>query len=164
MARFAATDISQALKSAPIDPSWIEAGTPQARNQVLFLASDKSAWTMLWDCTAGEFRWRYHMDETIHFLDGEVTITLEGGTPRTYGPGDVIFFPAGAVAHWKVDRYIRKLAFCQIPAPRFLRPLLAVARRLGKLSRDIKRRRAAPQGQRPAALARADAHPRQPAR
>lgn len=132
MTSLAAADVHYALEPAPIEPSWIEAGVPLARNRVLFHASDKSAWTMMWDCTAGEFRWRYGFDETIHFLEGRVTITLEGDVPRTFGPGDVIFFPAGAIAHWKVDRYIRKLAFCQVPAPWPLRLPLRLARRLGR--------------------------------
>lgn len=132
MTCLAAADVSHALMPAPIEPSWIEAGAPRARNCVLFHSSDKSAWTMLWDCTAGEFRWRYSFDETIHFVEGSVTITLEGGTPRTFGPGDVIFFPAGAVAHWKVDSYIRKLAFCQEPAPWPLRLPLRLARRIAR--------------------------------
>jgi len=164
MAVFATTDITRDLKPAPIEPSWIEAGTPLARNQVLFLASDKSAWTMLWDCTAGEFRWRYHMDETIHFLEGSVTITPEGGTPKTYGPGDVIFLPAGTVAHWKVDCYIRKLAFCQIPAPKLLRPVLGLARRLGQLSRKMRRALTAPKPKHMPMANHSSARPRQPAR
>lgn len=137
MTAVAAADIRHDLKPAPIEPSWVLAGAPAARNCVLFHASDKSAWTMLWDCTAGEFQWRYSFDETIHFLEGGVCITLPGGAPRRFGAGDVIFFPAGAVAHWKVDAYVRKLAFCQTPAPALvhlpLRLVRRVARHLAKI-------------------------------
>jgi hypothetical protein len=107
------------LQSAPIDPSWIISGTPTARNRVLFNSSDTSGWTMLWDCTAGEFRWQYRVDEIIHFLEGSVTITDESGVTTTYGPGDVTRFRAGTAAIWRVESYVRKLAFCQhqLPAP-----------------------------------------------
>ncbi|HWA69393.1 MAG TPA: cupin domain-containing protein [Rhizomicrobium sp.] len=133
MTRFAVADTAHALKPAPIEPSWIEAGSPMARNCVLFHSSDKTAWTMLWDCSAGEIRWRYSFDETIHFLEGSVIITVEGSAPRRFGPGDVIFFPAGAVAQWKIDTYIRKLAFCQLPTPRPLRLPLRALRRLARI-------------------------------
>lgn len=125
-----AFDTGLELSDSPIRPHWVVKGAPQARNRVLFRSTDKSAWTMLWDCTAGEFNWFYQFDEVIHFLDGEVTITLKGGQPQTFGPGDVIFFPAGAVAHWRVDRYIRKLAFCQNPVHPLLNLAVKLVRRL----------------------------------
>jgi hypothetical protein len=107
------------LQSAPIDPSWILSGTPIARNRVLFNSSDASGWTMLWECTAGEFRWQYRVDEIIHFLDGGVIVTDESGVTTVYGPGDVACFRAGTAATWRIDSYVRKLAFCQhqMPAP-----------------------------------------------
>jgi uncharacterized cupin superfamily protein len=107
------------LQSAPIDPSWILSGTPTARNRILFNSSDASGWTMLWDCTAGEFRWQYRVDEIIHFLEGSVTITDENGVTTTHGPGDVICLRAGTAATWRIESYVRKLAFCQhqLPAP-----------------------------------------------
>lgn len=130
MPAFAAFDIHQDLQDSPVRPEWIVAGTPRARNKVLFRSTDKSAWTMLWDCSAGEFNWHYRFDETIHFLEGAVTITLPGEEPKTYGPGDVIFFPAGAVAHWKIDTHIRKLAFCQDPVPTGLNPAVKLVRKM----------------------------------
>jgi uncharacterized cupin superfamily protein len=107
------------LQSAPIDPTWILSGTPTARNRVLFNSSDTSGWTMLWECTAGEFRWQYRVDEIIHFLEGGVTVTDESGAVTSYGPGDVACFRAGTAATWRIESYVRKLAFCQhqLPAP-----------------------------------------------
>ncbi len=130
MPPIAAFDADLPLESAPIDPSWITAGAPQARNRMLARATDGSAWSMLWDCTPGSFRWRYSFDETIHFLEGAVTITGEDGIARQFGPGDMIFFPAGSIAEWRVHSDVRKLAFCHIPAPRLLRLPLKVWRRL----------------------------------
>src|SRR5258707_1077781 len=105
------------LTSSPIDPSWIIEGAPVARNRVLFHSSDKSAWTMLWDCTAGAFRWTYHFEETVHILDGGVAITDAKGLTQTFKAGDMIFFPAGSVAEWRIESHVRKLAFCQNPVP-----------------------------------------------
>jgi uncharacterized cupin superfamily protein len=133
MPTIAAFDTQQDLQDSPIRSHWIIKGRPQARNRVLFRSTDKSSWTMLWDCSAGEFNWHYSFDETIHFLEGSVTITLKGGEPQTFGPGDVIFFPAGVVAHWRVDHYIRKLAVCQNPLPAALNLPLKLARRMARM-------------------------------
>lgn len=107
------------LRAAPIEPTWVLEGTPVARNRELSHSADWSAWTMVWDCTAGRFTWHYDIDETVHFVEGSVTISADGMPPRRFGPGDVVFFPAGSVATWEVHSYIRKVAFCRkvVPAP-----------------------------------------------
>lgn len=132
MAAIAAFDANLPLQSAPITASWVTAGTPEASNRMLAVASDGSAWSMLWACTPGSFRWHYTFDETIHFLVGRVTITGQDGVATTFGPGDMIFFPAGAVADWQVEETVRKLAFCHVPAPRLLHLPLKIARRLSQ--------------------------------
>jgi uncharacterized protein len=123
------------LADAPIDPSWILDGAPAARNRVLFHSSDKSAWTMVWECTAGAFRWTYHFDETVHVLDGSVAITDAQGLTKTFRQGEVIFFPAGSVAEWRIDSHVRKLAFCQNPLPAQLNIVWRLYRRATNLAR-----------------------------
>ena len=108
------TDIE--LGSAPIVPEWILEGLPQARNRLLFKSRDGISTTMLWDCTAGIFNWFYNCDETIHVLEGGVTLTTAEGT-REVRAGDAVFFPAGSWATWRVDSYIRKVAFLRHPLP-----------------------------------------------
>ncbi len=73
----------------------------------------------MWDCSKGKFNWYYDFDETVHFIEGSVTIEDGHGPARTLGPGDVIFFPAGSHAVWTVHDYIRKVAFCRkvLPGP-----------------------------------------------
>jgi uncharacterized protein len=83
---------------------------------------------MVWDCTAGKFVWTYQVDETIHFLEGSVTITVNGKT-RKLGAGDIAFFPAGTAAFWDVETYVRKIAFCQKPMPKMFGMPLRLARR-----------------------------------
>jgi uncharacterized cupin superfamily protein len=106
------------MMAAPINPSWIESGNPQARLAILAVSDDRAASTLLWECTAGKFTWRYNIDETIHFLDGEVTISVNGRPGRRYGAGDSLHFSRGAVATWEVETYIRKIAFCRSVLPR----------------------------------------------
>lgn len=106
------------LQPAPIPDDWIHEGRPQARNRVISKSADGAAFTLLWECTAGVFTWRYDYDETLHIQEGEALLSDAGGE-RRIGPGDVIFFPAGARVTWRVDRYIRKVAFFRhvLPAP-----------------------------------------------
>jgi len=66
-----------------------------------------------------------------------VTITGDDGTARRYGPGDMIFFPAGSVADWRIESHVKKLAFCQVPAPMLLRLPLKAWRRLCALAGTI---------------------------
>jgi uncharacterized cupin superfamily protein len=116
--------------SAPINPDWIEAGNPQARIAILAYSDDRAASTILWECTAGRFTWRYSIDETIYFLDGEVVISVDGKPARRYGAGDSIHFARGAVATWEVETYVRKVAFCRSVPPRAFIQARVLARSL----------------------------------
>jgi uncharacterized protein len=129
---FSHTDVE--LSPAPINPDWVLEGEPRARNRVLSRSDDETACTIVWDCSKGKFHWHYDFDETVHFLEGSVTIEDGHGPARRLGPGDVIFFPAGSHAVWTVDNYIRKVAFCRkaLPAPvgTLIRMLRATKRRI----------------------------------
>ncbi|WP_298964916.1 cupin domain-containing protein [uncultured Methylobacterium sp.] len=122
---YSPTDVP--LVPAPINPGWIRAGTPQARNTVLSRSEDETTSTILWDCTAGEFVWHYDIDETIYFLEGAAIIGDATNPPRRFVAGDVLFLPKGAVADWKVESYVRKVAFCRRVQPRIVGQALRVA-------------------------------------
>lgn len=107
-----------AMVAAPINPKWIEGGDPQASISILAYSDDRATSTILWECTAGKFTWRYNIDETIYFLDGEVFISIDGKPARRYGAGDSIHFSRGAIATWEIETYIRKVAFCRSVLPR----------------------------------------------
>ena len=107
-----------ALTDCPIEPAWILEGTPMARRHVLSNSADGSSGMIFWDCTAGHFHWHYPFDESVYFLEGAVTIKDQAGIWRSLESGDTAFFPAGSSAEWRVDRYIRKVAFCRVPMPR----------------------------------------------
>jgi len=102
---------------APINPAWILSGEPEARAVTLSQSPDKDAVTVLWECTAGVFRWRFDSDETVHVVEGGVTIHWNGER-HTLGAGDTCYFPAGSVATWIVHSRIRKIAFIRVPPPR----------------------------------------------
>ncbi len=105
------------MSASPIEPSWILAGDPQARVAAHSKADDECAATGVWDCTAGSFRWFFGWDETVVILEGEVHVTAEDGTQRTLRAGDVAYFKGGTWATWRIDTYVRKIAFLRKPFP-----------------------------------------------
>jgi uncharacterized cupin superfamily protein len=119
----------------PILSDWILEGNPVARIEHLSSSADGTANTYFWDCTAGRFNWFYSFDETLHILEGSVTLKDPAGTSRLAVAGDIVFFPAGSRAEWAVDRYIRKLAFCRIPLPNSLAFARSIARRIKRVVR-----------------------------
>ncbi len=104
------------LEPSAINPDWVIEGSPQTRWKLLFKTDDGIAQTGIWDCTAGKFHWNYHLDETIHVLEGGMIITFRGVTKEVRA-GDMIFFPAGSRAIWEVPNYVRKIAWLRQPMP-----------------------------------------------
>jgi uncharacterized cupin superfamily protein len=109
-------DASQApLPEMPIEPSWIVEGSPEARGTVLLQSEDKLVSSGLWSCTAGRFRWEFGWDEFVHILEGEATITEEGGNTCTLRPGDSAHFPLGLKTQWHVPEFVKKTFTIRTP-------------------------------------------------
>lgn len=128
------------LQPAPITPGWILSGTPEARNKLMALSEDRTAYIMVWDCTPGRFNWHYSEDETVVIMSGEVFITDEKGE-RRLGPGDFAFFPAGCSCTWRVTSHVRKVAVLRTTLPL---PLAFGARAWNKLLKILGIRGKAP--------------------
>ncbi len=62
----------------------------------------------IWSKEVSEFPWEYTAPETCYILEGEVTVTPEGGEPVHIQAGDLVTFPAGLRCTWKITRPIRK--------------------------------------------------------
>ena len=105
------------LPPTPISPDWVLEGMPETRSQELARSHDLTSFAMVWDCTAGRFKWHYNKDETLVVLSGEAFITIDNGERRIV-PGDVVFFPAGSSSTWRVPKYIKKVAFLRHTMPR----------------------------------------------
>jgi uncharacterized protein len=118
------------LEHNPIEPSWILAGSPFARLANHSKSSDDASCTAVWDCTAGEFRWYFHWDETVFILEGDVRVTSASGNVVILKAGDIAYFRAGTWSTWKIDRYVRKVAFLRRPMPRLFVVARALVRRL----------------------------------
>ncbi len=98
------------LKPSPISTDWIISGTPAARAKLLAKSYDGTSYVMVWECSAGRFKWHYLEDETVTITSGEVFITTNNGEERRLGQGDMAFFPAGTSCEWRVDNRVRKVA------------------------------------------------------
>jgi uncharacterized protein len=98
------------LQPEPIPQEWILTGAPISRSKNLVRSRDLTSSVVVWDCSAGSFRWHYGQDETVYFISGEAFLIYENGEERRFGPGDLAFFPSGTVCHWRVDDYVKKIA------------------------------------------------------
>jgi uncharacterized cupin superfamily protein len=62
----------------------------------------------IWEKEVSEFPWRYADRETCYVLEGEVTVTPDGGEAVQIQAGDLATFPEGMSCTWKVTRDLRK--------------------------------------------------------
>ncbi|BCR04229.1 cupin [Desulfuromonas versatilis] len=62
----------------------------------------------IWEKDVSDFPWTYGEREVCYLLEGEVTVTPQGGGPVTFGTGDLVSFPAGMSCFWQVTRAVRK--------------------------------------------------------
>ena len=62
----------------------------------------------IWEKEVSEFPWHYDEQEVCYFLEGEVTVTPEGGKPVKIGKGDLVTFPVCMSCVWKVHKPVRK--------------------------------------------------------
>jgi uncharacterized protein len=62
----------------------------------------------IWTKEVSVFPWFYDSSETCYFLEGDVTVTPEGGEPVRVGKGDLVIFPAGMQCTWDVRVPVRK--------------------------------------------------------
>jgi len=78
-----------------------------ALNEEELAKSGIKAWP-IWEKEVSEFLWHYDEKETCYLLEGDVTVTPEGGEPVRFGKGDLVTFPAGMSCIWKVHKAVRK--------------------------------------------------------
>ena len=62
----------------------------------------------IWTCGVSTFPWTYDEPETCLLLEGDVTVTPDGGEPVRFGAGDLVQFAAGLSCTWAVQVPVRK--------------------------------------------------------
>lgn len=66
-----------------------------------------SSWP-IWTKEVSAFPYRYDEQEMCLFLEGDVTVTPDGGTGVHLKKGDFVTFPAGMSCTWKIDSPVKK--------------------------------------------------------
>jgi len=61
----------------------------------------------VWSCGVSSFDWFYDSEETCLILEGEVTVTWDGGS-TSFGAGDYVVFPKGLACVWNVTKPVKK--------------------------------------------------------
>lgn len=62
----------------------------------------------IWEKEESTFPWEYDMNETCLLIDGDVTVTPDGGAPVRFGAGDLVTFPRGLKCTWDIHKAVRK--------------------------------------------------------
>lgn len=62
----------------------------------------------IWSKEVSTFPWSYGSQEIAYILEGEVTVTPNGGAPVHFSAGDLVTFPAGMSCTWKIEKALRK--------------------------------------------------------
>jgi len=62
----------------------------------------------IWEKEESTFDWTYDQTEVCYILEGDVTVTPQGGSPVHIEAGDLVTFPAGMKCVWDIHSAIRK--------------------------------------------------------
>jgi uncharacterized cupin superfamily protein len=95
------------VEPAPIPPEDIISGAPESTMAILWRSDDDKLYNGVWHCTPGVFMLS-SPGETITLIEGDVTITPEGGEPVNVRAGEIAYIPEGTRAKWDVHETVRK--------------------------------------------------------
>ena len=62
----------------------------------------------IWTKEPSKFPWFYDEKETCYLLEGDVTVTPDGGEPVRFGAGALVSFPSGMSCVWEIRVAVRK--------------------------------------------------------
>ena len=91
------------MNQVPVIKITVEKNPVQSRLDAL----DVSKWAT-WQKEVSVFPWMFPEQEIAYILEGECVITPTGGSPVTFGKGDLVTFPAGMSASWEVKQPLHK--------------------------------------------------------
>jgi len=91
------------------DPFVIKGPAPKQHNLTSFTNDTGNMFMGQWDSgpMVSEML-PFPTHEFVQMLEGEVTITEEGGAAQTFRAGDCFFVPKGTVCSWEIPTYVRK--------------------------------------------------------
>ncbi|MES2181921.1 MAG: cupin domain-containing protein [Pseudomonadota bacterium] len=91
------------MSQVPVNKITVEKNPAQSRLDTLGV----SKWAT-WQKEVSVFPWVFPEQEIAYILAGECVITPTGGSPVTFGKGDLVTFPAGMTASWEVKQPLHK--------------------------------------------------------
>jgi uncharacterized cupin superfamily protein len=62
----------------------------------------------IWEKEASVFPWTYDSSETCYLLEGNITVTPDGGDPVSFQAGDLVTFPEKMSCTWEIHEAVRK--------------------------------------------------------
>ena len=107
--RFPATDVQPS--TAILDGWRVIEGQPSMKTWVQHTSADGHMISGTWEATPGSYHATYAAYEFVHIMEGEITITPDGGVPVHVGPGDAFVIEANFKGTWKIEKAVRK-HFC----------------------------------------------------
>jgi len=99
---FASRVDSSDFEPFELPPDDVLEGQPNARIHWVRPEGNGSQAAGVFRCDPSVFRYAWDADETIHVLEGEVRIEVDGADSFTLGPGGIASFSAGDSGVWNV--------------------------------------------------------------
>jgi uncharacterized cupin superfamily protein len=85
-------------------------GKPKAtmKTWIQHTSTDGSIISGVWQATPGFYHTSYAAYEFVHLIEGNITITPDGGTAQHYGPGDGFTVDVGFEGVWEITKAVKK--------------------------------------------------------
>jgi len=88
---------------------WVKIeGAPTMKTWVQHTSIDGSVISGTWEATLGTWHASYKFYEFVHLIEGQITITPDGGAAVTLRPGDGFVVEPGFQGTWKIEAPVRK--------------------------------------------------------
>jgi len=83
-------------------------GNPTMKTWIEYTSEDGSMISGWWAATPGTYHATYSAPEFVHMIEGEITITPDGGKPVKVGPGDAFVVEKDFVGTWTIEKEVFK--------------------------------------------------------
>jgi uncharacterized cupin superfamily protein len=83
-------------------------GHPTMKTWIEYTSDDESMISGWWEATPGTYHVSYDSWEFAHLIEGQITITPDGGSPQQVGPGDAFVVEKGFKGTWKIQQKVLK--------------------------------------------------------
>lgn len=90
---------------------WVAVeGKPKAsmKTWIQHTSNDESIISGVWHATIGFYHTTYVAYEFVHLMEGNITITPDGGESQDYGPGDGFVVEPGFKGVWEITKPVKK--------------------------------------------------------